>query len=235
MRNTLGLQPATRGDPRLPGLVHDLNNVFQALLDVAELLSADARSEFLAAAILRSVERGKNLTAGLQSFEGTGASFDAILDGALLFVEDSLIGGGPQIRILREVEPGIELQRNWAWERVLINLLSNAVRAMPGGGTIEISARRKGLSIEDAAIEIVVRDDGPGIPAEILAGIFEPYVSTRGSGLGLHIVEMVVKQGGGEVRAANRTDRRGAEFTITLPGAIEASGPPIEAALSAHA
>jgi nitrogen-specific signal transduction histidine kinase len=94
-----------------------------------------------------------------------------------------LIGGrGPVILFVRDVEPGIELQRNWAWERVLINLFSNAVRAMPAGGTIHISARRMGLSVgnpaENGAIEIVVRDDGRGIAPEILPVIFEPHVST---------------------------------------------------------
>jgi signal transduction histidine kinase len=62
-----------------------------------------------------------------------------------------------------------------------------------------------------------VRDEGPGIAAEILPDIFKPHVSTRGSGLGLHIVETIVRQEDGQVRAANRPDGRGAEFTITIP------------------
>ncbi len=240
MIKATAVHPARKADLRLPGLVHDLNNVFQTLVEVAELLSADVRSEFLSAAILRSVERGKNLTAGLESLEGTGASFDAILDGAILFVQDSLIGGrGPAIHFAREIEPGIKLQRNWAWERVLVNLFSNAVRAMPAGGTIQVSARRTRLSIEHAAegaaIEIVVRDDGHGIAPEILANIFEPHVSTRGSGLGLNIVQTIVKQDGGEVRAANRTDGRGAAFTITIPRRTEQNELPAEAALNVHA
>jgi len=240
MINATAAQPARRTDLRLPGLVHDLNNVFQTLVEVAELLSADVRSEFLSAAILRSVERGKNLTAGLESLEGTGASFDAILNGAILFVQDSLIGGrGPEILFVRDVEPGIELQRNWAWERVLINLFSNAVRAMPAGGTIHISARRMGLSIgnpaESGAIEIVVRDDGGGIAPEILPVIFEPHVSTSGSGLGLHIVRTIVGQDGGEIRGANRVDGRGAAFTITIPRLAEHDELPAELALNVHA
>jgi signal transduction histidine kinase len=70
-------------------------------------------------------------------------------------------------------------------------------------------------------IEIVVRDEGRGIAPEILPEIFRPHVSTRGSGLGLHIVETIVKQDGGKVSAPNGGDGRGAEFTITLPGLIE--------------
>jgi signal transduction histidine kinase len=76
---------------------------------------------------------------------------------------------------------------------------------MPEGGVIEVHARKIG-----ERIEITVRDEGPGIPAEILDEIFRPHVTTRasGGGLGLHIVETIVKQNDGRVRAANRRDRR---------------------------
>jgi signal transduction histidine kinase len=95
---------------------------------------------------------------------------------------------------------------------VLFNLFWNAVRAMPKGGTIHVGARRR-----TGHLEIVVRDDGPGIPIEILDRVFEPRVSTKSSGgLGLHIVETIVKEADGEVRAANHP-AGGAEFTITIP------------------
>lgn len=211
-------------DLTLPCLVHDLNNVFQTLVEAADLLSTDPRWGSLSAAILRSVERGKNITTGILSAEDTAAPLDAILNNAISFVEDSMIGGrGPQIRFALEVEPGIELRHNWAWERVLINLFSNSVRAMPEGGAIQV-----GAWTHDGQIEIVVRDDGPGIATEILRDIFHPHVSTRGSGLGLHIVETIVRQSDGDVRAANRTDRRGAEFWISIPAEAKK-------ALEAHA
>jgi signal transduction histidine kinase len=200
-------------DLTLSCLVHDLNNVFQTLVEAADLLSDDPRWAPLSAAILRSIERGKSITSSMRSIEETPAAFETILDNAVSFVEDSMVAGrGPKITFTRETDPGIELRRNWAWERVLINLFSNAVRAMPNGGVIHVRARRI-----DREIEIVVRDEGPGIAVEILADIFKPHVSTHGSGLGLHIVETIVKQDDGEVRARNRPDGRGAEFTIRIP------------------
>jgi signal transduction histidine kinase len=228
-------------DLRLPGLVHDLNNVFQTLVEAAELLPADPETAFLSAAILRSVERGKNLAASIESAEGESATFENILKGAISFVEDSLIARrGPKIRFKRSVERGIELRRNWAWERVLINLFSNAVLAMPEGGVIHVSAHHVSVrhvsgKSGTAAVEIVVRDEGPGIAPEILAGIFKPHVSTRGSGLGLHIVETIVKQDGGNVRASNCPEGRGAEFTITIPCHIEKRAAKVESALAVHA
>jgi len=201
-------------DLTLPCLVHDLNNVFQTLVEAADLLSEDPRWAPVSAVILRSIERGKGITDSMQQVEQAPAPFENILANAIAFAEDSLIGGrGPEIRFECDVEPGIELRRTWAWERVLINLFSNAMRAMPEGGTIYVFAR----SLEGQA-EIVVRDEGGGIAPEILADLFRPHVSTKvRGGLGLHIVETIVKQDDGEVRAANCADGRGAEFIITLP------------------
>lgn len=201
----------------LPCLVHDLNNVFQTLVEAADLLAVDPRWAPVSAVILRSIERGKGITDSLQQAEQAPAPFETILSNAIAFAEDSLIGGrGPEIRFVCEVEPGIELRRTWAWERVMINLFSNAMRAMPDGGTIYVSAR-----VGDGQAEIIVRDEGEGIAPEILADLFRPHVSTKvRGGLGLHIVETIVKQDDGEVRASNRRDGRGAEFVITIPAAI---------------
>lgn len=208
----------TPQDLTLSGLVHDLNNVFQTLVDAADLLAGDPRYAKLSVAILRSVERGKNIAAGIQAGNSADTPFEQILANAIAFVEDSVAAGrGPDIGFTCEVEPGIHLGGHWAWERVLINLFLNAMRAMPAGGTIQVCARRT-----SGQVEIVVRDEGSGIAPGVLEHLFLPHVSTGSSGLGLHIVETIVKQDGGCVRAANRSDTQGAEFTITLPSRVQA-------------
>jgi signal transduction histidine kinase len=201
-------------DLTLPCLIHDLNNVFQTLIEAGDLLSTDPHWAELSALILRSVERGKGITTSLEATEQSRASLEKILNHAIAFVEDSLIGArGPKITFHCELEAGLELRRNWAWERVFVNLFSNAVRAMPEGGEIQVRAWKR-----DQWIEIVVRDDGDGIAPEILGDVFKPHISTKSSGgLGLHIVETVVNQAGGKVRAVNRTDGPGADFIITVP------------------
>src|SRR5689334_18614474 len=207
----------TREDLTLSGLVHDLNNVFQTLADAADLLAGDPRYAKLSSAILRSVERGKNIAAGIQAGTGETTPFEQILANAIAFVEDSVAAGrGPAISFACAVEPGIELGGHWAWERVLINLFLNAMQAMPAGGTIQVCAATAG-----GQIQIVVRDEGSGIAPGMLEQLFLPHVTSRtsgnSSGLGLHIVETIVKHEAGCVCAANRSDGPGAEFTITLP------------------
>jgi signal transduction histidine kinase len=206
--------------PELPGLLHDLNNIFQTLVDAADLLSEDPRWKPVSAAILRSVERGRHVALSLQANRGPAIPFQTILDNSIAFVEDAmLVTRGPAIRFKCRVDRGegrpIKLPGNWAWERVLINLFLNSMRAMPQGGLIEVDAHRPGFEVQ-----IVVRDSGCGIPLDILEHLFEPGVSTNSTGgLGLHVVKSIVEEYGGSVRATNRADGPGAEFGITLPAA----------------
>ena len=107
-------------------------------------------------------------------------------------------------------------------EQVLLNLVLNALRAMPGGGWVEISGHR--ISRDGihhgaaAAAAISVSDTGPGVPAGDAAKIFEPGFSTRAGspGLGLAVCRKIVEQHGGWLAAANRAGA-GASFTLTLP------------------
>ncbi len=100
-------------------------------------------------------------------------------------------------------------------EQVILNLVLNAVRAMPGGGWIEISGRK----VEDGrAVALGVADTGPGITPEHLPNIFEPGFSTRSGspGLGLAVCRKIVEQHGGTIAAVSRPGC-GAKFTITFP------------------
>jgi signal transduction histidine kinase len=205
-------------------LIHDLNNVFQTLMEAADLLSDDPRWESLSAALFRSIERGRDITRSMQGANHGSAPLDTVLDKAVTFVQDSVaLHHGPKVGFACDIEPGIVLQHPWGWERVLINLFLNSVHAMPQGGNILVQAGRKGREIE-----IVVGDEGLGIAPELLPSIFQPGVSTKtGGGLGLHIVNSIVKGEEGTVRAANR-DGGGAEFTITIP-----AGPAITRSASA--
>lgn len=219
--STSGAKRGLSHDPDLDlrCLIHDLNNVFQTLVEAAEVLSEESQWGSVSAAILRSVERGKEITASLQTVGQPPAALEAVVGNAVALMRDSMIAGrGPAVDFIHTIEPGLVLPRAWAWERVLINLFSNAIRAMPRGGIVSIQACRAGNQIR-----IVVADQGTGIRPELMSVIFEPDFSTcASSGLGLHIVRTIVTEHGGKVHAANRPEG-GAEFTITIPTEILAA------------
>jgi signal transduction histidine kinase len=97
--------------------------------------------------------------------------------------------------------------------RALLNLVLNAVDAMPQGGQLQVTARTT-----DLGLEIEVADSGPGLPDDLLARLFEPFFTTKsnGTGLGLAIVERIAEAHSGQVLAAN-LPAGGAAFTLCLP------------------
>src|SRR5579872_6850802 len=78
-------------DLALPGLIHDLNNVFQTLMEAADALSGDPRWTGLSAAIFRSIERGREITLSMQETGQPSAPFETVLYNARTLVEDSMM------------------------------------------------------------------------------------------------------------------------------------------------
>jgi signal transduction histidine kinase len=98
--------------------------------------------------------------------------------------------------------------------RALTNVIENALHAMPGGGTLTISAERDGRPSKDA-VRVQIRDTGVGMDADAVARIFEPYFSTKatGTGLGLTIAKRNVELNGGTIRVDSE---RGVGTTVTM-------------------
>jgi len=120
-----------------------------------------------------------------------------------------------KVRINTEVAPGIEplyLDPD-RLTQALINLYINAIQAMPGGGTMTITAAEN-----NSGVVITVADTGTGIPDDMMGKIFDPYYTTKntGTGLGLAIVQKVVEAHGGTVEVKKAGDK-GTKFIITLP------------------
>jgi signal transduction histidine kinase len=107
-------------------------------------------------------------------------------------------------------------------KQVFVNLITNAVQAMePEGGTIAVET-----GAADGFVHIRLADDGPGIPAEMLAKVFDPFFSTRdeGTGLGLTIVHRIVDEHDGHIEVES-TLGVGTTFTIFLPAVDDERGP----------
>jgi signal transduction histidine kinase len=108
-------------------------------------------------------------------------------------------------------------------ERVLQNLVGNAIKFTPAGGTVEVAVKENGTGLQagsQAGLQFAVRDTGPGVAEEIRHQLFEKFVTgseaERGSGLGLAFCRMAVEAHGGRIWVENEPER-GATFFFTLP------------------
>jgi two-component system, OmpR family, sensor histidine kinase KdpD len=121
------------------------------------------------------------------------------------------------IRLRRDL-PMLDLDEV-LFEQVLFNLLDNAAKYAPAGSTVTVSAVR-----DENTVRLQIIDEGPGIPVSDIPHIFEKFYRAgggdrrrAGTGLGLAICKGFTEAMGGTISVANRTDRTGAMFTVTLP------------------
>jgi len=136
----------------------------------------------------------------------------------------------PAVELVLDVPPVISpvVGIEWEWQHVLINLLMNAREAAGErpGARITLSARQTGSN----AVEIAVRDTGPGVPRDRLDWIFEPLTTTKPPGgvhgLGLPVARWLARKNEGNLRV--ESSDRGGCFVVTLPALPLQSGLPAQ-------
>ena len=108
--------------------------------------------------------------------------------------------------------PAVKLDSQ-QFRQVLLNLLQNAVQAMPAGGTLSVKA-----GLENGHLRIEISDTGVGIPEGEIERIYQPFYTTKqgGAGLGLPVALQIVRNHGGDLKIES-TEGKGARVTITLP------------------
>ncbi len=165
-----------------------IREIVRELLSFARPASGEGQADLSAV-----VERARRLAAFADRFRGVEVAVTG-LDLPL-----SVVGDGGRL------------------EQVVFNLLLNAAAAMQSHGRITVSARRVKDERGAAEVELLVEDEGPGIPAADLERVFDPFfTTTQGSGLGLSVSYGIVRAHGGTLTAENRAEG-GARFTIRLP------------------
>ncbi len=138
---------------------------------------------------------------------------ELLIDYAVRIVEN--LGNGARIHIQLHVEEGLpEIYLDHVQCRqVIVNLVLNAIEAMPDGGTLELGARRA-----DDVVELYVSDTGKGISEENIANIFDTFYTTKpsGTGLGLALTQRIVHQHGAELKVFSK-EGEGSTFVIAFP------------------
>jgi signal transduction histidine kinase len=220
--NALGIMAA--------GMAHELRNPLSGIRGAAEILQKETtppekRREF-ARILIREADR-----------------LDRVISSFLEFARPPKPQGGPaELRLVLSrirglLEPvskrqGIRMEGNAfddpvalavdpeILQQILLNLILNAIQAMPGGGTLRVESRmaRPETDRVEGMVEVRVTDTGHGIPEAARERIFEPFFTTKegGTGLGLSIVARLLSHMGGEI-ALESTGPEGTTFRVRLP------------------
>ena len=214
-------------------VAHEINNPLAGILTYAKLLrkwiergdmpakkdEAEQCLDLIASESRRCGELVKNLLTFSRTAPMNLATTDvnSVIDRSVRLVRHQLEMAGVQLQ-LSEAEHLPNVQCDPAQiEQVILALIMNALDAMPKGGNLWLSTR---ISDDGSHYEICVRDDGTGIPPEILSQIFEPFLTTKetgkGVGLGLAVSRNIIERHGGTIEVQSEFGK-GTTFTVKLP------------------
>ncbi|MEI6128170.1 MAG: ATP-binding protein, partial [Pseudomonadota bacterium] len=221
------------------GIAHELNNLLVPIMGLTEIVlgrtpEGSPANQHLQS-VLSAAEKAKYLVNQVLSFSSkdkqvfVSVSLTAIVKEVCSLVRTSMCPA-IEIRTMLHAEPDIVDGNATQLHQVIINLCSNAIRAIePESGRIDITLDRVSLPGQTSPalnlpagdyLRIAITDSGCGIPPEIINRIFDPFFTTRrnskGTGLGLSVVHGIVKAHGGSITVESAVGR-GSIFRVYLP------------------
>ncbi len=206
-------------------VAHEINNPLEAVTNLLYLIDRGElepeQREYLATA-QTELKRIANITTHTLKFyrqqtRPTRSSIPELLESAIALFQTALTASSVRVeRNWPDAVPDV-LCREGEIRQVIANLVSNAIDAMPAGGTL-----RLGIHVEQDGLQVTVADTGSGIPPEMRERIFEPFFTTKGlsgTGLGLSISAEILKRHGGTFTfvSPSHNGGSGTEFRFFLP------------------
>ena len=209
------------------GVAHEINNPLTGVLGQAQLLleklPADHPHRHTIERIESAAQRCRRIVRALldfardKNYKFLPVSIADLMIDTIGFTHSDL--NSKKIVLKNEVSstlPQISVSAGHL-QQVFLNIINNAIHAMPQGGTLTITAQQS----FDKYLEIVFRDTGIGIKKEHLSHVFDPFFTTKdigkGTGLGLTISYGIVQRHKGEILVASEGEGKGAVFTVRLP------------------
>ena len=231
-----------RKDEFLAMLAHELRNPLGPIRNSVEILSQRADQERGLRWSYEMIDRQLNqltrlvddlldvsrITRGKLEMRPDPAELGQLLQGAADGIRTDLARKGLHLEVALPAEPVPMLVDRVRLTQVVLNLLDNARKFTPAGGTIWLTGERVGKEVR-----ITVRDSGVGIPADELPRLFQMFYQRStdtvpnqgGLGIGLALVRRIVEMHGGTVEARSQGVGAGSEFVVHLPSAVPAPGP----------
>ena len=218
------------------GVAHEVQNPLQILLMSLDYLSQrlpdrDPVLDGVLNEMRNATRRANAIIRGLLDFsrsddlERTAQDLNALVNNALALVKHTL--SPHQVELQTQLAPGLPplALDGMKIEQVLVNLFTNALHAMPKGGTLTVRTQAERLTethrdlgsreaghfyAGDTVVRVEIEDTGGGIPPDILRKVFDPFFTTKatgkGTGLGLAIVKRIIDLHSGEIEINNRPE-----------------------------
>jgi PAS domain S-box-containing protein len=221
-------------DEFLATMSHELRTPLTSILGWSRLLESNQLTEKEKHRAVQIIQRNaeaqskliedlldvSRIITGKLKIEFQPVSFAAITESVVSSLRPVIDAKQLQLDAAIDLTAGATLGDPARLQQIVTNLLSNAIKFTPSGGRIEVSLQRR-----DARVQLIVKDTGVGIDAEHLPHIFERFRQVDSSnvrahgglGLGLAIVEYLVRQQGGSVTAESEGVDKGATFTVEFP------------------
>lgn len=211
------------------GIAHELNNPLTSVTGFAELVLDELPKESPSRAdldlVVREARRARDVVRRLLDFARqsesarANASMNQVVEDVFTLTRHLIRTNGVELTLkMQEDLPWVLMDEN-QMKQVLLNLVHNALQAMPTGGQLEIATAEVQKVGRDGVI-VSVRDSGIGIPPEDQTRIFEPFFTTKadrgGTGLGLSVTYGIVSDHGGEIELVSQPGE-GSMFTVWLP------------------
>ena len=230
------------------GIAHDFNNLLTVITGSLDLIrkraAADETVQRLTAAATHASKRGAQLTGSLMRFARKQSLHPAVVDVNALVIEFAPLlrrAAGEAIEVRLDLAGDVAAAYADAahFQSALLNLVINSRDAMPEGGTIVVATRNVALGGSEGvldsethqgrAVVVAIRDQGAGMPPEVLAKAFEPFFTTKqaghGTGLGLAQVLGFARQSGGYA-TIDSAPGKGCEVSLVLPALASAISEP---------
>lgn len=207
------------------GVAHELNNPLNNIYLAAQILTKEIKDEQLPVIIKETITDIFSQTLRVKRIVGDLLEFSrekpplfqkvlikSLMQDTLNSLSTSADMAGMSVQVTAPENVEIKADRH-LMEQLFINLFTNALQAMGGKGSLNISLKHL-----DGVVTIEIADTGPGIPEKDLPRIFDPFFTTKekGTGLGLAIVYNIVQKHYGKI-SVNSSEGRGTTFTIQLP------------------
>ena len=206
------------------GMAHEIKNALVAGRTFLDLLLEKNQEDELAQVVRRETGRIDVIVSRMLRFAGANAGRQSslpvhdLLDQALILIEPQL--DGRSITLQRDFRAATDLIKADEYElhQAFVNLLLNALEAMPLEGTLTVRTTESALSSGQSSIQVEIVDTGSGILPEHLEQVFEPFFTTKaaGTGLGLAVTRRIIAEHGGSISVQSRPDQ-GTTFVVTLP------------------